>query len=169
MTGSDGFCGNIPLRRYSSDLDVLKSMLLLLSYHVAGNAERYDMSWNRAVLSIDYANGERIDWTIPVQSAGGGHSVFMKTAPMLFMIPRHPVRMIGLKVMESDERTFTQSTMGGPADSRDRTRDCDIGTIAERLGIDPDEMTAGLLDIAYVREIAERLRIGRRKETRNGL
>ena len=165
MTGGDGFCGSIPLRRYSSDLDMLKWVLLLLSYHVAGNAEHSGIPWNRAVLSIDYANGERIDWTIPVQSAGGGHTVFMKTAPMLFMIPRHPVRMIGLKVMESSERTFTQSTIGEPADRRDRIKDSDIETIAGRLGINPEEMTAGLLDIAYVRDIAERLRTGHGERT----
>ena len=144
---------------------MLKWVLLLLSYHVAGNAEHFGILWNRAILSIYYANGERIDWTIPVQSAGGGHTVFMKTAPMLFMIPRHPVRMIGLKVMESSERTFAQSTIGEPADRRDRIRDSDIETIAGRLGIDPDEMRAGLLDIAYVRDIAERLRTVHEEKT----
>lgn len=154
MIGEYG--AEVPLRRYSSDLDLLKEILLLLSHHVAGNAA--GKRWNRAVLSIDYANGERIDWSIPVQSSGGAHTVFMKTAPMLYMIPRHPVRAIGLAVTESEERGFAQSTLGEPADRRDRTKGCDISDVAAKLNLDPDEMLKALLDIASVRELAERLR-----------
>ena len=153
-----GFYGYIPLARYVSDLDLLKEMLLLLSYHAAGNAERLGIKWNRAVLSVEYANGERIDWGIPVSQSGGGHTVFMKTAPMLYMVPRHPVRLIGLRVCDSDVRGFVQSTFGGPSDRRDRSKDCTLESLAERLGLDPAEMSGRLLDIGHVRTLAERLR-----------
>ena len=153
-----GFYGYIPLARYVSDLDLLKEMLLLLSYHAAGNAERLGIQWNRAVLSVEYANGERIDWGIPVSQSGGGHTVFMKTAPMLYMVPRHPVRLIGLRVCDSDVRGFVQSTLGGPSDRRDRSKDCTLESLAERLGLDPAEMSGRLSDIVIVRTLAERLR-----------
>lgn len=160
MTGEYG--ADVPLRRYSSDLDLLKEILLLLSYHVAGNVA--GKRWNRAVLSIDYANGERIDWSIPVQSSGGAHTVFMKTAPMLYMIPRHPIRMIGLAVRESEERLFTQSTLGDPSDRRERSKGCDIADIAAKLDVDPDRMVETLSDITSVRDLAERLRRSSAKE-----
>ena len=158
MEGTHGVSGEIPLGRYTSDLDLLKEMILLLSYHAAGRAESGGMTWNRAVLSVEYANGERIDWSIPVDPSGGGHTVFMKTAPMLYMIPRHPVRLIGISVRESEAPGFVQSTFGEPADRRDRTAGSSLEELASRLGTDPETLKKELLDIRYVRDTADRLR-----------
>lgn len=155
---ADGYFGEIPLRRYVSDLDLLKDMLLLLSYHVTDNAEHMDIQWNRAVLRVLYANGECIEWSMPVPCSGGQHTVFMKTAPMLYMIPRHPVKLIGLGVRVSSEGGFTQSTLGGEPDARDRTKGSDIVEISRRMGMDPEDMINRLSDIAWVRDMAERLR-----------
>ncbi len=163
---TEEYFGEIPLRRYVSDLGLLKDMLLLLSFHTAANADLLGIGWNRAVLRILYANGECIEWSIPV--AGDRHTVFMKTAPMLYMIPRHPVKLIGLGVRSSNDGGFRQDTLFAAPDRRERAKDTDAEELALRLGIGIADLSARSEDIRWVRGTAERMRADRHRWRRKG-
>ncbi len=163
---TEEYFGEIPLRRYVSDLGLLKDMLLLLSFHTASTAGRLGIRWNRAVLRVLYANSECIEWSMPVPSSGGRHTVFMKTAPMLYMIPRHPVRLIGLGLRFSEDGGFRQDTLFAAPDRRERAKDTDAEELALRLGVDIAELGARSEDIRWVRDTAERMRTDRHRRHR---
>ncbi len=156
MTAAEYF-GEVPFRRYVSDLDLMKDILVLLSYHTAGRARELGIAWDTAVLRVVYANGERLEWSIPVSASKGRHTVFMKTAPMLYMVPRHPVRVLALGLRSSGGNRSVQTTFGEPADRRDRAGDGSYRKVLDRYAMVLPE-APDLSDISEVRRLADVMR-----------
>ena len=152
----------ITFQRNVADVEFLRDVLLLLSYSVADRAARRGTRGCGVTLKITYSDMETITKSRSVPSSDDPFVIYRETVSMLYRIPRHLVRLIGVGIVTVKDRRYRQTTLddvSSDPEARKRYMENSLADLSERYGLDFEERLPHLLRLDNLHKTVETMRV----------
>ena len=120
--------------------DLLRDVLLLLSFCVEHRAGRYGLYGKGVTLKLTYADMRTITRSRLTAACESAEAIFREAAALLDRVERRPVRLIGVGIYqlsgEEGRQLYLEEFFRGPADLRKSERDRLLEGLRARYGLD---------------------------------
>ena len=123
-----------------ASFDLLRDVLLLLSFCVEHRAQRYGLHGKGVTLKLTYGDMRTITRSRLTAACESAEAIFREADALLDRVERRPVRLIGVGIYqlsgEEGRQLYLEEFFQGPADSRKPERERLLEGLRARYGLD---------------------------------